>query len=132
MVVVGHDVSLGECFANLMAARAAHVHRDGFQILGSLAETLQEGLDILLGSPFVGMNNSAGLKVGENGHVLVPFHDTELIDSHVADLMQGNVLVGSAQLGFVDLLDDIPARPRVVCDRTDRAETQEVKNRESK
>jgi hypothetical protein len=34
--------------------------------------------------------------------------DAELIDSHAVEILEGNAPVGSAQLGFMDLLDEIP------------------------
>ena len=48
MVVVENDIHSGERFANSVVVGTAHVHGDGLEILGFLAESFQKGLDVLL------------------------------------------------------------------------------------
>jgi hypothetical protein len=60
------------------------------------------------------------------------FPDTELVNADVADLVKGDGPIENAQFGFMDLLDQVPANSKVVCNPANSPESEEIQNGEGK
>jgi hypothetical protein len=60
------------------------------------------------------------------------FPDTELVNADVEDFTQGDGPIEKAQFGFMDLLDQVPAHSKVVCNPANRPEPEEIQNGKGK
>jgi len=129
---VKDDVDPGQALSDRMVVGTTHVHGYRLESFAFPGKRLKERANIIFAFSLDGMEDSPRRQVGNHSHVLMAFLDTELIDSDVTNLVERDAPIEDTQSGFVDVFDQVPSHPKIMCRRTDRTETEQVEDGERK
>src|SRR6266568_9486366 len=70
----------------------AHVHAHGLELLGALAELVEEGADRGLRAPLADPDGVAGLVIGDDGEVPVALPVAHLVDADAAQPLEAGAV----------------------------------------
>jgi len=132
MVAVKDNVDMRHNPSHSGEIGTAHVHGHSLKLLSLSGQLFQKRADIFFAFSFHRMKDSSTPQISNDGHVLVAFPDTELVNTDVADLVKGDGPIEKAQFGFMDVLDQVPAHSKVVGNPADGPEAEEIQNGKGK
>ena len=116
VVVMDHDCARGRVELDRLQIGGTHVHGDCLELGPRLLQPRKKGPEGLMVSAFRGKQNLSRVHVYDDCHVAVALADGNLIDADATDLSPRASALAPLQFGLDDLLDQVPADPKMASD----------------